>query len=456
MLPHLLVQELRANKGFNSAGQAWLLLNIRRMDTCDTYPGYASRLTATGLLSDPWLDGRPRFQRRPLMLSSRDLASLYEAAEGVLAVLHELAVICVAEPQLVQHWFGLTRAQQIMWAASAPAWHGIARADVFMTQDGPVVCEVNCDTPSGEAEAVELGALAAAEQSECFDPCLNLGDRLCSLVESMAPSRTEKLVVGFVYPTEFSEDLSMVALYRRWFQRRGWRVVLGSPFNLCPTSDGGVALFGSRCDVLVRHYKTDWWGERLPVWRDEPAYPDPEPLVGPLGLVLGAVLRGRVGVVNPFGAVLAQNKRTFAFLWEEINRFPVWAQPIIRRFVPRSLRMELLEPETLLGERMGWVLKSDFGCEGAEVVVGAEVDDGLWAVAVHQAVPQRWIAQERFCPCRDDDGAGLFCRIQAGATDRRAVTAPVLVADGLDENCWASDAVAGMRRPETPLSVRCP
>jgi hypothetical protein len=34
---------------------------------------------------------------------------------------------------------------------------------------------------------------------------------------------------------------------------------------------------------------------------------------------------------------------------------------------------------------MGWVLKSDFGCEGAEVVVGAEVDDGLWAVAVHQA-----------------------------------------------------------------------
>ena len=119
MLPHLLVQELRANKGFNSAGQAWLLLNIRRMDTCDPYPGYASRLTATGLLSDPWLDGRPRFQRRPLMLSSRDLASLYEAAEGVLAVLHELAVICGAEPQLVQHWFGLTRAQQIMWAASA-------------------------------------------------------------------------------------------------------------------------------------------------------------------------------------------------------------------------------------------------------------------------------------------------------------------------------------------------
>ena len=440
-----------------------------RMDASDPYPTFAARLKATGLLSDPWLDGKPRFRQRPLVLSTSDLAALYQAAEGVLAVLHELAVICTAEPQLVQHWFGLTRAQQIMWAASAPAWHGIARADVFMSENGPVVCEVNCDTPSGEAEAVELGALAVAEQSGHVDPCLNLGNRLCGLVESMAPPTTERPVVGFVYPTEFSEDLSMMALYRRWFEGRGWRVVLGSPFNLCATSDGGVALFGSRCDVLLRHDKTDWWGERLPVWRDEPVFSDPGPLLGPLGLVLGAVLRGRVGVVNPFGAVLAQNKLTFAFMWEEMNRFPVWAQQIIRRFVPRTLRMEGLAPGTLLGERMGWVLKSDYGCEGAEVVVGAEVDDGLWATAVRQAVPQRWIAQERFCPCRDQDGAavnygvyliggkaaGLFCRIQATATDRRAVTAPVLVARAPEEARSASDIVAGMRRFEVPLSARC-
>jgi hypothetical protein len=443
---------------------------LPHMDPFDAYPAFAARLKATGLLSDPWLDGKPRFRRQPLVLSASDLAALYEAAEGVLAVLHELALICAAEPQLVQDWFGLTRAQQIMWAASAPAWHGIARADVFMTENGPVVCEVNCDTPSGEAEAVELGALATAEHFGHFDPCLNMEDRLCGLVESVAPQRTGPLVVGFVYPTEFSEDLSMVALYRRWFERRGWRVVLGSPFNLSATCDGGVALFGSRCDVLLRHYKTDWWGERLPVWRDEPAYSDPEPLLGPLGLVLGAVLRGRVGVVNPFGAVLAQDKRTFAFMWEEINRFPVWAQEIIRSFVPRTLRMEALPPETLLGERMGWVLKSDFGCEGAEVVVGAEVDDGLWATAVRQAVPQRWIAQERFCPCREQDGAavnygvyliegqaaGLFCRVQTTATNRQAVAAPVLVARQPEETRSASDFVGNVRCFEVPPSVRCP
>jgi hypothetical protein len=102
-------------------------------------------------------------------------------------------------------------------------------------------------------------------------------------------------------------------------------------------------------------------------------------------------------------------------------------------------------------------------------VVGAEVDDGLWATAVRQAVPQRWIAQERFCPCRDQDGeavnygvyliegkaAGLFSRIQTAATDRRAVTAPVLVAGDPEEACSASEIIGPMCRFEVPLSARC-
>ena len=131
--------------------------------------------------------------------------------------------------------------------------------------------------------------------------------------------------------------------------------------------------------------------------------------------------------------------------------------------------MEVLAPETLLGERMGWVLKSDYGCEGAEVVVGAEVDDGLWAAAVRQAVPQRWIAQERFCPCRDQDGAavnygvyliegkaaGLFCRSRPRRRIGGRLAAPVLVARPPENVRSASDIVAGMRRFEVPLSARC-
>jgi glutathionylspermidine synthase len=440
------------------------------MDTFEPYSRFAARLRATGLLSDPWVDGKPRFRRRPILLGNQDQAGLYEAAEEVVAVLHEMAMICAREPGLVENWFGLTRTQQMMWAASAPAWHGIARADVFMTASGPVVCEVNCDTPSGVAEAVALGTVEAGAANGCRNASAQLGDRFCEMIESAAAPGKCARVVGIVYPTELSEDLSMLALYRRWLERRGWRVVLGSPFNLRATPEGGVALFDSPCDVLFRHYKTDWWGERLPVWRDEGAYSDPEPLAGPLRVVLGAMLRGRVGVVNPFGAVLAQNKRSFAFMWEELERFSVRSRHIIRKFVPRSLRMETLAAETLLAERLHWVLKSDFGCEGDEVVVGAEVDEGLWSAAVHQAVPGRWIAQERFSPCRDDDGAavnygvyliggkaaGLFCRIQATATDRRAVTAPVLVDSGVGATCPRRHLVQVGSFPEVSLSVGCP
>src|SRR6185295_4586894 len=98
---------------------------------------------------------------------------------------------------------------------------------------------------------------------------------------------------------------------------RGLEVVLGSPYNLQPRPDGGVALFGTPCDLIVRHYKTDWWGERLPVWDDEAPYPDPDPLAGPLAILLRAQLAGRCAVVNPFAAVVPQTKKAMALMWEQ-------------------------------------------------------------------------------------------------------------------------------------------
>ena len=64
-----------------------------------------------------------------------------------------------------------------------------------------------------------------------------------------------------------TDDLSVIGLYARWFEARGARVVLGSPFNLRPDGLGGVAMFGVSCSVIWRHYKTDWWGERRPIRR---------------------------------------------------------------------------------------------------------------------------------------------------------------------------------------------
>jgi hypothetical protein len=401
-----------------------------------SYRDFAAELMAEGILSDPWVDGTPRFRMTPVWLDRTTQGLLYAAASGVSALHAEAARMCALDPTLRARFFDLPPAYELMWRMSAPAWHGIARADVFLTDAGPQVCELNSDTPSGEPEAVLLNRVVDGAGAAAFaDPNCRLADRVFALLEDAAP-RSGPLTVGIVYPTELTDDLSVIELYARWFEARGARVILGSPFNLHADGQGGVAMFGIPCSVIWRHYKTDWWGERRTVWRSEDA-----PLVRPLALLAGAIARGRCAVVNPFGAVLTQNKRTMALLWEEIDRFAPWARAAIRRYLPFTTRLEALPVARLRREKEAWVLKSDYGCEGEEVVMGAETSDAEWARVLDDAIPTRWIAQRRFVPRADAAGrianygvyvvggqaAGIFTRLQAGHTDRAAVCAPTMV-----------------------------
>ena len=413
------------------------------------YQDLATALLKTGIVSDPWLDGRPRFAVDPLVLAAGEAAAYSRAAEAVAAAYDEAARLCVADPWLVEQFFpALTPFQHLMWSASGGAWHGIARADVFATDDAahPLqICELNVDTPSGEAEAVLLNAAVAPLHKSAFDPNAGLERAFVNAVAAFA-ARVEREdaeappTVGILYPTELVEDLSMILLYRRWLEARGCRVVTGSPFNLARAAGGRVALFDVPCDVLVRHYKTDWWSEREPARDDDEPFRDAEPLAAQLGLLVDAELSGRVAVMNPFGAVVLQNKRTMALLWEAIDRFSPPAQAAIRAFVPYTARLESLPPATLAA-RADWVLKSDYGCEGAEVIIGADVDDAAWADALRHARPGRWVAQRYFAARRDGDGrcanvgvyvvggeaAGFFSRVHRGATDYHATTVATLV-----------------------------
>jgi len=409
------------------------------------YAAYAARVRGTGLLTDPWLDGAPRFREEPVVIDAETLSRLEAAAEAVAAAYHHLAMIVHREPALLDTYFGLSPFQKLMWLAQAPLWHGIARADVFLTADGPRVCELNSDTPSGQAEAVALSRLAAAGRPELSDPNRALETRFSSLIEALAPRarRGQRLSVGIVYPTEMPEDLSMVSLYRTWFESRGWDVVLGSPYNLAPSADGRAALLGRPCDVVVRHYKTDWWGERRPVWDDAPEVPDAAPLEGPLAALLGAALAGRTAVVNPFGAVLTQNKRTLAFFFEAAARFPPHVAAAVRAAVPPTCRLETLDPAKLRAEKDRWVVKSDYGCEGDEVVVGAACTQDEWDATLAHAIAPRWVAQERFDPLLGEDAAavnhgvylvagkaaGIYARVHRGSTAPDALSAPVLVSE---------------------------
>ena len=420
-----------------------------------SYRDFASALVADGVLSDPWVEGAPRFRMTPVVLTRKLVAELNRAAEAMVALHDEAVAFCAAAPELLARFFTWPASHQRMWLASHGNWHGVARADVFCTESGPVVCELNSDTPSGQAEAVALGRLFACDRltASLTDPNCELPARISGVVAEAAaavvagviPGRSasegEPPAVGILYPTELTEDLCVIEQHVRWLEARGCRVVLGSPFNLHADGAGGVALFGVPVKVIYRHYKTDWWGERCSIWRSGERIPDREPIAGPLALLLSAVARGRVAVINPFGAVLPQNKRTMALMWEEIDRFSAPARAAIRRYLPFTARFEALPPTQLKRERAEWVLKSDYGAEGEEVILGAEATQADWSAAVDAAEPRRWVVQRRFRARCDADGnianfgvyvvagraAGLFTRLQRGATDRHALSAATLV-----------------------------
>jgi hypothetical protein len=130
-----------------------------------------------------------------------------------------------------------------------------------------------------------------------------------------------------------------------------------------------------------------------------------------------------------------------ALMWERMDLFSDQSQWAIRRYLPQTLRLETLPVPRILAEREDWVLKSDYGCEGAQVVIGAETEPDAWEACARAALPGRWVAQRYFRALRDRDGAvanhgvyliageaaGLYLRLSVGGTDRHALSAPVLV-----------------------------
>ena len=404
------------------------------------YETFARQLQDTGVLSDAWVDGQPRFRLQGVMLTAAQARALKRAAERVGAIYQELIELLWAHPEWLDSFFCLTPYQKLMWFSAQGRWHGIARADLFLCQDGGVqCCEVNSDTPSGEAEAVLLNQLLRPHHPEARDPNRRLAPvfwRMLTTSHGGEPPRS----VGIVYPTELPEDLSMIALYRNWLEARGCQVVLGSPYNLhaCET---GVAMFGEPLDLIIRHYKTDWWGEREVVWRDADPYLDPDPLDGPLRLLLEAEYHGRVTVVNPFGAVATQNKLSLAMMWEMIEQFSPPSRRWIRRYIPETYRLTQMNRADIAGDRCSWVLKSAYGCEGDETVCGPYVSDEEWRRTLEAAIPKYWICQRFFAVAPEPHGrnpnygvylvggrsAGFYTRLSVAATDERAVTAPTYI-----------------------------
>ena len=411
----------------------------------DVYGPFAERLVASEIILDPWVAGSPRFRDSPIVLAAPVASQLAKIAQDVVATYHEACLLVAEHPELLEDYFGLTPAQRTMWMASQPFWHALARVDLFLTSEGPVISEINCDTPTGQAEATVLGRLARHAHPDLQDLNADLGSRFVEMVEwvasrTLVPSVATRRTAGIVYPTEFTEDLPLVRMLLHWLEEAGWNVVLGSPYNLTEERDGTVCLMGTPIAAMVRHYKTDWWGERSSPWMND-VIADASPLERPLSIALRAQMEGRLAVINPFGAVLPQNKRMMAFLWEWIHELSTRAQTVVERHIPVTRRLENVHEEQLFAQRHEWVIKSDYGCEGEEVIVGPAVTDETWRTSILHARPGRWVAQRYFRAETNDadeitnlgvyvvagEAAGIYARISRGPTDARALSVPVLM-----------------------------
>lgn len=420
------------------------------------YGEFARMLYATNTLSDPWLRGKERFRLQPVVLSQEQAERLSIAAERVGALFNEVSEIVLEHPELLDEFFGLTPFQKAMWLASEGRWHGIARVDLFLCADGVIrSCEMNSDTPSGEAEAVLLNQLLHPFHLNTADPNTNFPEVFWQM---LVASHQARLVmdssahpvtlsfpqsVAIIYPTDLPEDLSMIAIYKRWLEDRGCRVTLGSPFNLVLDKQRRVTVMGEPVDLILRHYKTDWWGEREVVWTTQAEFLDPDPLDRELLLLLEAENEGRVTVVNPFGSVVTQNKLAMALMWERQELFSAEAREWITELIPETRRATKLDLHQL--KREEWVLKSVYGCEGDTVICGAFAKPQDWQLALATLIPRHWIAQRFFevAPLQDSpaepmlpnygvyllggQAAGFYTRLSSKATDYSAVTAPTFI-----------------------------
>ena len=303
---------------------------------------------------------------------------------------------------------------------------------------------MNSDTPSGEPEATVLNKVCREYFPECEDPNIEFENRFVAtmlrhyeLSTGKAPN-ADNFTVAIVYPTELTEDLSMIRLYQRWFENRGYCVVLGSPFNLkYHSANKCLYLMNSRIDLVLRHYKTDWWSERISVWRDS-EFADSEPLHEKLFALFRAEDSHSADVFNPFGAVVSQNKLIMSFFYDYIDMFSGDSQQTIKSFVPVTRR--LIDFMPTISEKHDWVLKSDYGCEGDEVVIGKYVSDDIWIKTLEQVKPEHWVVQKYFESIRPEGyepnfgiyltggvASGIFTRLAKVSTDYYSLCVPTYI-----------------------------
>jgi glutathionylspermidine synthase len=372
-----------------------------------------------------------------VLLSRDEAAELARLTTLFGGILNRAAAAAADRDQLVAWGFPRAFAELIV---EEPVWPVIfGRFDFLLANDGSwQLVEYNSDTPSGLREAVAADEAAFALLGRRFT-----GERVNRELTARAiePFLRElaglprPLRLGFLTDSYHLEDMAQMIfterLVREHLADEGVHTVIGDIKNL-DFSRGHPTLIGRRIDALYRYYPFEALLAR------------PQFVV-----IVEAVARGRLRLLNGPRGLLLQNKGLMAWIWAH-RVDPIFTpaeQAAIRDHLPATWWVRELPPDI---DRPSLVIKQVFGREGEEVYLGDRMADEDWArvrewgtfvaqrrVATHPVAAVSWdwkgepFAAERWPSVGSfaafDEFAGVYTRLGSPILTSQAEFAPTFV-----------------------------
>src|SRR5262245_8808973 len=255
-------------------------------------------------LYDNTVGGERYLALNALVLDPATLERLMAATEALGRVfLRATRAVQQDRALLEQLGFPWAVAEMLVHEPRAPYLSPLGRFDFLLDTTGEWrLLEYNSDTPSGVRETIGAERLvyAALARGRGY---ARLGARLATRIRqtfarllATAPRPVRRL--GLMTDAGYAEDLAQLLFLRELLGDLGPELVLGDVDNLA-VRRGRVYLLGREIQALYRLYPV----ERL---YGQAAFP---------GLV-EAELAGRVMLLNPIAALLAQDKALMAWIWE--------------------------------------------------------------------------------------------------------------------------------------------
>jgi glutathionylspermidine synthase len=354
--------ELRDNRPLVLLGADW----IANPDAFRTeWTGYLHDAALSALIYDNTVAGEPYLALNALEIEPSALRRLIAATEILGRAFARAARAVQRDREALEDLgFPWAVAEILQQEPVLPVISPVGRFDFLLDQDGEWrVLEYNSDTPSGVRETIGAERLIWQRRLR-GSGYRRLGRSLASRLRrsfarllAEAPRNVRRL--GLVTDAGYAEDLAQLVFLRELLAGVVPEIVLGDIENLS-IRRGRVYVLDRQVQALYRLYPV----ERL---YGQPQFP---------GLMEAAVA-GRVLLLNPVAALLAQDKALMAWMWarRHAELFPPEEQAALVRHLPETY---LIGDLTEGFDRREFVLKEFFGREGEEIYFGDVVSDEDW------------------------------------------------------------------------------